>query len=145
MDLPVIDPLLKAVASLLKAGGRFVFSVPHPCFNLPDSRLTAELVSSGGKLSQVYGVHISSYLEPTVELSSGIINQPEPHYFFHRPLSSLLRSCFAAGMVVDGLEEPAFPPGGSGKNPFSWAKRPGIPPVLVVRTRVGAPHQPDRC
>lgn len=135
MDLPTIDPLLRSLPRLLKPGGRFVFSVPHPCFNLPASRLTAELVNIDGKLAQVFGVHVTGYLNQSIELSSGIINQPEPHYIFHRPLSALLGACFAAGLVVDGLEEPAFPPGGNGKNAFSWAKRPDIPPVVVVRVR----------
>ena len=97
--------------------------------------MTAELVQDQGKLSQVYGVHISDYLRPTAELSSGIINQPEPHYLFHRPVSLLLGECFAAGFMLDGIEEPAFAPGSRSKNPFSWAKRPHIPPAMVLRIR----------
>jgi hypothetical protein len=54
---------------------------------------------------------------------------------FHRPLGGLLGECFGAGFVVDGMEEPAFPPAMSAKNAFSWAKRPGIPPAIVVRLR----------
>jgi SAM-dependent methyltransferase len=135
MDLPVISPLLRAVRRLLKPGGRFVFSVPHPCFNSSKLRLTAELVEEEGKLSQLFGVHISEYLRPTTYLSTGIINQPEPHYLFHRPLAALLGECFAEGFVVDGLEEPAFAPGSNAKNPFSWAKRPEIPPAMVVRVK----------
>ncbi|MBI2855873.1 MAG: class I SAM-dependent methyltransferase, partial [Chloroflexi bacterium] len=33
MDMPEISPLLSTVRRLLKPGGRFVFSVVHPCFN----------------------------------------------------------------------------------------------------------------
>ena len=57
---------------------------------------------------------------------------PEPHPMFHRPLSGLLRACFAAGFVVDAFEEPAFAFDKSA-NAFSHAKRPEIPPALVVR------------
>ncbi|HZW03799.1 MAG TPA: class I SAM-dependent methyltransferase, partial [Anaerolineaceae bacterium] len=32
-DMAEIDPLMRAVARLLRPGGRFVFSVLHPCFN----------------------------------------------------------------------------------------------------------------
>ena len=136
MDLPTIDPLLRALRRLLKPGGRFVFSVPHPCFNsLTSNKMTAELVENDGKLSQVYGVHIRGYLQPIASLSCGIINQPEPHYLFHRPMHLLFASCFAAGFVVDGLEEPAFPAGMNAKSAFSWAKRPQIPPAMVVRVR----------
>ncbi len=33
MDMAAIEPLFTALAKLLKAGGRFVFSVLYPCFN----------------------------------------------------------------------------------------------------------------
>ena len=33
MDMAEINPLLAMLPSLLKSGGRFVFSVQHPCFN----------------------------------------------------------------------------------------------------------------
>jgi len=135
MDLPVIAPLLGALRRLLKPGGRFVFSVPHPCFNSCALRMTAELVENEGQLSQVYGLHVTEYLRPAANLSSGIINQPEPHYLFHRPIGVLFGECFAAGFVVDGLEEPAFAVGMNAKNVFSWAKRPQIPPAMVVRIR----------
>jgi SAM-dependent methyltransferase len=136
MDLPTIDPLLRALRRLLKPAGCFVFSIPHPCFNSSNSRLTAELVNEQGKLSQIYGVSITEYLRPNADLSSGIINQPEPHYLFHRPLSVLLTACFSAGFILDGMEEPAFPQGAQAKNAFSWGKRPGIPPAIVVRLRL---------
>ncbi|HWE01261.1 MAG TPA: class I SAM-dependent methyltransferase [Tepidisphaeraceae bacterium] len=135
MDLPAIAPLLAAVRRSLKPGGRFVFSVPHPCFNSCGLRMTAELVENDGKLSQVYGVQVTQYLRSSAALSTGIINQPEPHYLFHRPMGMLIGECFAAGFTLDGLEEPAFAPGAKAKSAFSWAKRPQIPPALVVRVR----------
>lgn len=135
MDLPTIDPLLAAVRRLLRPGGRFVFSVPHPCFNSNRARMTAELVNEGGRVEQVFGVHVTGYAAETTDLSAGILNQPEPHYTYHRPLSALLGRCFAAGFVADGFEEPSYPPGVGVKSAFSWAKRPNIPPAVVVRVR----------
>jgi 2-polyprenyl-3-methyl-5-hydroxy-6-metoxy-1,4-benzoquinol methylase len=35
MDMAEIEPMMTALAMLLKPGGRFVFSVLHPCFNNP--------------------------------------------------------------------------------------------------------------
>jgi hypothetical protein len=51
-----------------------------------------------------------------------------------------LGACFSAGLVVDGLEEPAYPAGAGGKNKnaFSWAKRPEIPAAIVVRVRAAS-------
>src|SRR5919201_6531370 len=34
-DMAEIDPLMRAVGKLMRPGGRFVFSVIHPCFNNP--------------------------------------------------------------------------------------------------------------
>ena len=59
-----------------------------------------------------------------------------PPGYFHRPLSALLGACFAAGFVLDGLEEPAFGPGDAGNaSPLSWLNFHDIPPVLVARVR----------
>ena len=135
MDLPEIKPLLRATRLLLKDDGHFVFSIPHPCFNSSGTRMTAELVNEKGKVEQVFGVSVNAYNEPTTDLSVGILNQPEAHYFFHRPMQSLLADCFAEGFVLDGLEEPAYPPGVGAKSAFSWAKRPRIPPAMVFRLR----------
>jgi SAM-dependent methyltransferase len=137
MDIADITPLLRAIRAVLKPAGRFVFSIAHPCFNSSGTTMTAELVPRpDGQMEQVFGVRTTQYLEPTAELARGILNQPEPHYFFHRPLSALLSECFAAGFVVDALEEPAYAPGATGaKNAFTWKKRPQIPPAMVARLR----------
>lgn len=134
MDLPTLDPLAKGLALLLKPNARFVFSLPHPCFNSTRSRMTADLVNEQGKLEQIYGVAIRSYIKEETDLSSGILNQPEPHYLYHRPLSVLINTFFRCGFMLDALEEPVFPAGASGgKNAFSWKARPEIPPALVAR------------
>jgi 2-polyprenyl-3-methyl-5-hydroxy-6-metoxy-1,4-benzoquinol methylase len=137
MDMIVIDPLLDSLAEVLKPRGRFVFSIPHPCFSTNDMRLTADLEIRQDQTEQIFGVEIRKYLTQEPGRSTGIINQPEPHYFFHRPLSAIFAACFSGGFVIDGLEEPAFPAegAGGGKNAFSWAKRPEIPPAIVIRAR----------
>ena len=135
MDLPAIDPLFRAARALLGPGGPLVFSVSHPCFNSNGARMTAELVNERGQVAQVYGVSVTRYAAETTDLSSGILSQPEPHYTYHRPLNVLFARAFAAGFVVDGFEEPAYPPGVGAKSAFSWAKRPDIPPAVVVRLR----------
>jgi len=133
-DLPTLAPLLRATRRLLKPAGRLVFSLAHPCFSSNNSRRTAELINENGKVEQVFGVHIREYLTETADLSHGILHQPEPHVMYHRPLSAIFRECFAAGFIIDGFEEPAFPPKSSA-NAFSWEKRPNIPPAVVIRAR----------
>lgn len=63
--------------------------------------------------------------------------EPEPHWYFHRPLGALLGACFRAGLVLDGLEDPAFAAEGGGGGPLAWLTLTEIPPVLVARLRVG--------
>jgi SAM-dependent methyltransferase len=135
MDLPTIAPLLAAVARALRPGGALVFSVCHPAFNSPRSTATAEMFNDAGRMRQRFGVTTGHYLTPYTDLSEGILHQPEPHPMFHRPINLLLRECFAAGFVVDGFEEPAFAFEKSA-GPFSHAKRPEIPPALVIRAKI---------
>ena len=42
MDIASLEPLVSALAQLLRRPGRFVFSVVHPCFNSGRVSLLAE-------------------------------------------------------------------------------------------------------
>ena len=88
-----------------------------------------------GEVVTVHGLRISKYLTPEAHRGLGIIGQPEPHYYFERPLSVLFGECFAAGFVLDGLEEPSFVDHEAPERPLSWDNYPEIPPVLVARLR----------
>jgi SAM-dependent methyltransferase len=135
MDLPTIEPLFRAIHKLLKPDGRFVFSISHPCFNSLGSHVTAELINEDGQLRQEFGMKISNYRDERPFLSYGILNQPEPHFNYHRTIGTLVETAVSAGFVVDAVVEPAFPDDKGAKSAFSWAKRPKIPPALVMRVR----------
>jgi 2-polyprenyl-3-methyl-5-hydroxy-6-metoxy-1,4-benzoquinol methylase len=132
MDIASITPLLESVRGLLKPGGRFVFSILHPCFNSTGCSLVVEQEDRGGELRTTQAVKVKRYLSLGPEKGVGIVGQPEPHYYFHRPLSALFSACFRAGFVLTGLEEPAFETG-TASNPLSWESFRDIPPVLVAR------------
>jgi SAM-dependent methyltransferase len=133
MDMAEINPLLSAVSQLLKPGGRFVFSMTHPCFSTTTMRKAVEEEDRGGELVTTYAIKISRYITPTSGRGLGMIGQPVPQLYFDRPLGLILGACFAAGFVLDGLEEPVFPEGAEAKRPFSWENFREIPPVLVAR------------
>ena len=137
-DMAEIGPLMSALARLLRPGGRFVFSVIHPCFNNAHVTQVAEMEDRGGDLVTVYSVKVHGYMTPSIAPGVAIVGQPKPQLYFHRPLQVLLGTGFEAGFVLDGLEERAFPPEHSpGKNPLSWSgKFSEIPPVLVARLRL---------
>ncbi|MFH1086455.1 MAG: class I SAM-dependent methyltransferase [Chloroflexota bacterium] len=138
MDISAIEPLLHAVPRLLRPGGRFVFAVMHPCFSTPpDMRLVAEQQERDGELVTTRWVQVSRYLTPSAYHGLGMIGQPEPQYYFHRPLCVLLGSAFQAGLVMDGIAEPAFGPEHASPRSLSWGNYHEIPPALVVRLRPG--------
>ncbi len=137
-DIAEIDPLMRALSRLLRPGGRFVFSVIHPCFNNPHMAHVAEMEDREGDIVTTYSIKVFGYMTPTVSRGVAIAGQPKPQLYFHRPLQVLLGTGLEAGFVLDGLEERAFPPEhGSGRNPLSWGGNfSEIPPVLVARLRL---------
>lgn len=137
MDMAEIDPLMNALPSLLRTNGRFVFSVIHPCFNNPATIQMGELEDRGGSLVTTYSVKISRYLTPYTQVGLAMHGQPVPHPYFHRPLSALLAPALKAGLVLDAVEECAFPPEhAGGSTPLSWNGRfSEIPAALVARLR----------
>jgi SAM-dependent methyltransferase len=137
MDLADLPPLMESVARLLCPGGRFVFSICHPCFNNPSVVQIGELEDREGDFVTTYAVKISRYQTPFTRAGAAMHGQPEPHPYFHRSLQTLLGAAFDAGLAVDGLEERAFPPENrDGTTSLSWnGNFSEIPPVLVVRLR----------
>ncbi len=135
MDIPDPDPLLRAVPRLLEPGGRLVVTVCHPCFNFSGARLFLEQEDRRGELVFTHGVRVAGYLEARSEPGVGAPGEPAAHLYHHRPLHDLLGRCFAAGLVLDGLEEPSFPAGATSSLSLSWAHLQGIPPVLALRLR----------
>jgi SAM-dependent methyltransferase len=137
-DIADIRPLLRALSRLLKPGGRFIFSVMHPCFNNPAAMRVAEQEDRDGDIVTTYAVKVSGYLSASVRRGAAIRGQPQPQIYFHRPLEMLLGACFEAGFVLDRLEEPGFSPEiSSGREGLSWGGNfAEIPPVLVARLRL---------
>jgi 2-polyprenyl-3-methyl-5-hydroxy-6-metoxy-1,4-benzoquinol methylase len=137
MDMAEIEPLMTASAVLLKPGGRFVFSVLHPCFNNPATVQMGELEDQSGTIVTTYSVKIARYKTPFTRVGLAMHGQPVPHPYFHRPLSLLLSPALSAGLVLDGFEEQAFPPDNSGgTTPLSWNGHfSEIPAALIVRLR----------
>jgi 2-polyprenyl-3-methyl-5-hydroxy-6-metoxy-1,4-benzoquinol methylase len=137
MDMADIGPLLQAVRRLLKPASPFVFSVCHPCFNQSGAFPTAELIEEEGTFETRYAIKVFHYLTPEQVSGVAMVGQPQLHPYFQRPLGELLDQCFAAGFVLDGLEEPSFPQGHPpGTYLLSWGGNfSEIPPALVARLR----------
>jgi len=137
MDMPEVKPVFAALRTILSPGGIFVFSITHPCFHSASIQRFAEIGEEiDGRHVTRTGVKVSSYLSASARKTEGIIGQPEPQWFFHRPLSVLLGHGFDAGFSVDGIEEPRLPPA-DGKPGVRWSHMTDIPPIMAVRMRLG--------
>ena len=135
MDMAEIGPMFAAVHGLLKPGGVFVYSLTHPCFQVPYAVRFAEQVDQDGKIIRKAGMKIDRYQTPQPFEGLGIVDQPVPSVNFHRPLSVLLTLCFEAGYVLDGLEEGAFDESVEADRELSWANLKEIPPMMAMRLR----------
>jgi hypothetical protein len=136
MDMPEIAPLFHGLSRVLPGGGRFVFSVTHPCFHSSAVQHFAETSETeDGRYTVRTGVKVSAYLAPFARKTEGILGQPEPQFFFHRPLSVLLQCGFDAGFSVDGIEEPRLPDPQTARAGLRWDDMTDVPPIMVVRMR----------
>ena len=136
MDMASIDPLFESLSRLLKAEGRFVFSICHPCFNAnPRLQMLAEREEIGNELVMTYSVKVSRYITPSTQKGVAIVGQPVAQTYFHRPIGVIFNACFKAGFFLDGVDEPAFQGPKQDRRGPSWDNFTEIPPVLAARMR----------
>ncbi len=132
MDMPMIEPLFRSVAKLLKPNGRFVFSIMHPCFNGLSITMQPELPDYAQE--PTYAIKVSRYLSAELTKGLAISSQPVQQYYWHRPLHVLLNSAFTNGLVLDRLEEPVLRSETPSNNAFDWSNY-DMPPLLFARLR----------
>ena len=108
MDIPDTEAVFRAVHRVLAPGGRFVFSLLHPCFetpfHVPESHL---LLDAAGGFD---GFIVRHYLREG-HWTSGGTGMRGRFGAHHRTLSTLLNSLLRAGFQIVGVDEPRLPPG----------------------------------
>ncbi|MGB3327758.1 MAG: class I SAM-dependent methyltransferase [Thermomicrobiales bacterium] len=135
MDMIDIEPLFWAVPRLLHEHGRFVFTIMHPAFNHQAAHFVAEETRTDTGRTTDYSLKVTNYLAVPPTRGESMSGLPEPSYTFHRPLSEILNAAFNAGLLMDGIAEPAFPAGSGSMKSGSWMNYPTIPPILAARFR----------
>lgn len=99
MDIPDLEPAIAAIGRVLRPGGRFVFSIVHPCYKTPAD---GELVDhANGTVRRTVG----KYFE------EGAYDSPTrwdalPRRAYHRTLSTYLNTLAEQGFQLTRLVEP---------------------------------------
>jgi SAM-dependent methyltransferase len=136
MDVADIKPVALYLPTLLKTGGRFVFSITHPCFNSGSYvKVHENEETSDGAIIDTYSIKVRDYLIEQENKGVAIVGQPQPQLYFHRSLTVLLGIFFKQGLVLDALEEPSFAEAEKSERLFLNVYR-NIPPALVCRLRL---------
>lgn len=126
-DLPTIQPLMEFLPKLLSEEGSFIFSIPHPCFNMGDVKL--DFFSDTPHLSR------SRYIRPQHIKMKSKPNQPIDQHCFHRSITEIFKNFFSIGMVVNGFVEPALCDVSENLDnvELDWKLLPEISPVMICR------------
>jgi ubiquinone/menaquinone biosynthesis C-methylase UbiE len=105
MDIEQADLAMREVARVLKQAGRWVFTLPHPCFD--------KVGTSGWDIEQISPTttiwrKMSHYREMTVAEVPWlrVADQVVHTHAYHRPLSWYIRTLHTCGLVVTAFEEP---------------------------------------
>jgi SAM-dependent methyltransferase len=137
MDMSEIEPMAEGAATLVKPGGRFVFSTVHPAFNGNETVRMVEQSEDERGVIRRYSVKVSRYIRPSTAKGVALEGQPVTQWYFHRPMKDLIAPFLDHGFVLDGLDEPVLSPDQVRQDSTS-AVFVEVPPVLVARMRPSA-------
>lgn len=101
-NMPRLDEVCRACASVLKPGGRMLWVVNHPCFRIPKKTSWGWDEEKGIQYRRLdaYGspVKLPIIMHPGQKKSERTLS-------FHLNLTDLMSAAFAAGFVLAGFEE----------------------------------------
>ncbi|GAB4436103.1 MAG: class I SAM-dependent methyltransferase [Chloroflexi bacterium OHK40] len=104
-NLDPLGPALESATWALRAGGRLVLLLTHPCFRVP--RQSGWGWDEGRRLRYR---RLDRYLSPLpVPLRPPSSGPGAPAYSFHRPLGDYINGLAACGLLVDGIREVTRP------------------------------------
>lgn len=126
MDIPDLAATLRTVSRILRPGGWFVFSVTHPCVQMPHSRWTTR---ADGTVTREAGDYFAEGFWQPVG-APGVRGRVGAR---HRMLSTYLNALSEAGLRLDRTLEPAATEALVERMPgYRW-----LPSAFLARCRKG--------
>jgi ubiquinone/menaquinone biosynthesis C-methylase UbiE len=116
MDIEDAAGAIREVGRVARDGGRFVFSICHPCFDLDDRSMW---VVERSMFRNTVWRKVSGYREERSQwspwrVSDGVTYETKG---YHRTLSTYSRYLYDAGFAISRMEEPVPQPGLYGRSP----------------------------
>jgi SAM-dependent methyltransferase len=94
MDIPELDSLIASISKSLKPAGKFIFTLPHPCFfNYP-----RQLDETTGKLCKMIGRYLDAEIWRIKNFGG--------HNHYHRSLTYYFDILYRHNLAVSRLYEP---------------------------------------
>ena len=130
MSMPLLRPMFGGVSRALKPRGPFVVVTLHPAYATAANRF-----AKAEQDDQPHGLTVTRYLSRFVTHGVTNVAQKERQVYFHRPLGELLQDAFAAGFMLDGMEELPAPEQPFEESKLMWNVLPEIPMAVALRFR----------
>ena len=130
MDIPQIDRTFAAVQRILRPGGRFIFTLLHPCYETPLH--VPERAYDVDDQGNFVAVRVYRYAEEGRWYSGGT-GIRGTHGAYHRTLATYINTLIATGFAITHLTEPLLPPGDYAEVVAQQASK--IPRILLVEAR----------
>jgi len=110
MDIASVDNTFEEVSRVMKADGRFLFNVVHPCFQARVAHWVYKEDAPHTDQSRLHFAVDRYFDRGSIEEHVTITGlSPEPLYLtrirFHRTLEDYVRSLLAAGFYINDLRE----------------------------------------
>lgn len=142
-DIDDYESAVKETSRVLKGQGRFVFVIPHPCFETKE--IDGEIIGgwefregSKEKSSEnALFLKVDRYFDKGERLIPWKMERLEHHFettSFHRTLTDYANALHAAGLAISRLKEPKPSERGLEKYPVYFGKSLRIPDFIVIET-----------